>query len=349
MKRLVIGVGEASGDALAAEVVERLPPGVQVTAVAGPRLRALGVTELARAEDLSVMGITEVLPALPRILGIRRTVAQAIQGADLFLAVDAPDFNLPLVKQARGMGVPAVLLGSPQVWAWRKGRAKRIAEIASEVLCLLPFEPPLYERHGGRAVFLGNPVAERCPPLPPGGQDWALLPGSRLSELERLLPTMLQVAEQLPGVTRLSRAPGIPADALVGLPVVDGLVSALTPARAALVASGTATLEVACMGRPQVVIYRVSGGTYAIGRALVRDIEHIALPNLIVGRRAVPEHLQELSVPAIVDDLMAAAETQADFGEELRAALNPQGARQRLADRVAEWLFGDTPGYGGTP
>ncbi len=358
--RLLIAAGEASGDRLAADLVTALRrrlPGLSVRGVAGPAMRAAGVEAVAHQEQIAVMGVAEVLARLPEIQQVRRAMFAAIaEGADLLVVVDAPDFNLPMARAARRAGVPVVFYVSPQVWAWRKGRAKTIAGLAEEVLCLLPFEPAYYEAHGGRASFVGHPVLDRCPPAAGEGVDWALLPGSRRAEIAALLPDMLAAAglllEAEPGaVIRLPVAPGlrredleaVGGEALARVALVGSLREAVEPAKAALVASGTATLEVACMGRPMAVAYRVHPLTYAVGRALVKGVEHMALPNLILGRRAIPELLQDFTPQDLVDAWRAAAEDDAQRAAlvELRAALGGGplgGADERAAERVAAVL-----------
>jgi lipid-A-disaccharide synthase len=222
--------------------------------------------------------------------------------------------------------VKVVFYVSPQVWAWRAGRAKTIAELAEKVICLLPFEPALYP--DGKAVFLGSPVAERCPRLAePGSEAWCLAPGSRQQEIERLLPVMLEATEGHERV--LAAAPGVSLECDVRR--IEGLSLAARECKVALVASGTATLELACLGRPMVVIYRVAALTYTVARALV-DVPYIALPNLILGRQVVPEFVQDLD-PAVLRQAMEVAEGGQDL-DEVRAALWPEGAGKRIADLV---------------
>ncbi len=337
--RVLISAGEPSGDRLGAELALSLGqrfPGLELAGLAGPAMRAAGVEALARVEDLSVMGVVEVLAELPRILRVRQAMFEALR-ADLLVVVDAPDFNLPLARRARAAGIPVVFLGSPQVWAWRRGRAAEIAELAAEVVCLLPFEPAIYAALGGRAAFYGHPAAGRVA-WSPTGQGTALLPGSRGSELGRLLGPFLEAAAALEGPLRLGRAPGAELpDLPEGIELVEGLEAAARPSARALVSSGTATLELACMGRPMVVAYKVNALTYAIGRALVTGVEHIALPNLILGRRAVPELLQDFEPEDLVRELEG-LEGQLDDLDEVRERMRGPGAGERIADAVAEHL-----------
>ena len=289
-------------------------------------MRAAGVEAIGRAEELGVMGLVEVMGAIPVAWRLLNQLELAMDDADLLIVVDAPDFNLPLARRARKKGLKVLWYVSPQVWAWRASRAHEIAELAETVICLLPFEPQCYP--DGKAVFLGHPVAEATRPLPaPQGDIWCVAPGSRQQEVDRLLSVMLEATAGRP--RRVSRAPGLD---LVG---VDGLRTAAEPAVACLVASGTATLELACMGRPMVVCYAVHPLTHFIGRRLV-DAPFIALPNLILGRRVVPEFVQDLD-PVI----LRAALLEAERGQELsevRQRLRPEGALGRIADCVRSYL-----------
>lgn len=347
--KVLLSAGESSGDQLGAQIWSHLNQGREGEGLAGPAMRAAGVAPLARVEDLSVMGISEVIAALPRILGLRRTMMQALErGPDLFIGIDAPDFNLPLAKRAKALGIPVVLIGAPQVWAWRGGRAKGIAALADRIICLLPFEPPYFQAHGGDAVFLGHPASGALQDLGPCGPDWAMLPGSRAAEIERLLPDMLQAAALVraahPGsVVRLPVAPGLdrallaPAQA-AGVQLVDTLEQALQPARAALVASGTASLQVACHGRPQAICYRVAPLTYGVGKALVRGIEHIGLPNLILDDAGIPEHIQDFDGETLARTWQQVAGAQQGLSARLHATLQGEGAAARIAANIGALL-----------
>lgn len=325
---ILVSAAEPSGDRLAADLVSAL--GVPARGLAGPAMRAAGVEAIGHAEELGLMGLFEVVEALPRAWRLHRDLVQALDGCRLLVVVDAPDFNIPLARAAKKRGVPVLFYVSPQVWAWRAGRARTIAELAEKVICLLPFEPALYP--DGKAVFLGSPVAERCPRLGEASSNaWCLAPGSRQQEVERLLPVMLQASE---GHERLlAAAPGLDLNADVQR--VEGLSEAARRCPVALVASGTATLELACMGRPMVVVYRVGALTYSVAKALV-DVPFIALPNLIMGRQVVPEFVQQLD-PEVLRRELEAAEGGQDL-EEVRNALWPEGAGERIADLVRGYL-----------
>ena len=308
-------------------------------------MRAVGVEAVAQAEEVSVMGVVEVLAKLWTLLGVRRRVRAALaEGADLLVVVDAPDFNLPLARKARSLGIPVVFYVSPQVWAWRRGRAVEIASLARDVLCLFPFEPPAYTNHGGTATFVGHPVAERLGPGAKKGTHFAVLPGSRRSEVARHGPPFraavaaLRAAEPEAEI-RMPLAPGLMREEVgewPGVTITPDLEFALAGARSALVASGTATLEAACLGVPHVVAWRGHPLTYWIGRLLVRHVRWIGLPNLVSGRQVVPEFIQHLKGAELAAAWRAAAEDgdQPEALAAVRTALAGPGAVKRAADRV---------------
>ncbi len=351
--RVFVSAAEASGDRLAAEMVQGLHqrvPGLRVRGLAGPAMREAGVEPLARAEDVSVMGVVEVLAKLRGILALRRRVLAGLaEGADLLVVVDAPDFNLPLARAAKGLGIPVVFYVSPQVWAWRRGRAREIAALAAEVLCLFPFEPAAYAPHGGRASFVGHPVAGRLAPAP-AGTHFAVLPGSRRAELGRHGPAFRAAVAALqsavPGAEiRLPVAPGLRPEELgewPGVSLTETTEQALEGARAALVASGTATLEAACLGVPHVIAWRGHPLTYWIGRLLVRDVRWIGLPNLVLGELVVPEFIQHLDGARLAEAWLAAADDadQVAALARVRQALAGEQAVTRAVERVAAALVG---------
>jgi len=275
------------------------------------------------------------------------------EGPDLLVVIDAPDFNLPLARAARNRGIPVVFYVSPKVWAWRSGRAREIAKIAAQVLCLFDFEPAWYTCWGGSASFVGHPAAETR--REEGhGHGWALLPGSRPQEIRRLLPTLLKVGQILrrndPEVPlRLSVALGqedLVRDLLalqgnLEVSFVEGVEAAVRPSAGALVCSGTATLEVACLGRPMVVVYATHPVTWWLSRRVLRRGAPVALPNIVLGQDVVPEVLQHLE-PA---ELAAALGEAPQGGQRvaldgIRAKLGGPGARERAAAGVMEVLEG---------
>ncbi len=369
---ILIVAGEASADLHASRALEelrRLRPGVRAFGVGGPRLRAAGLEALAPAEEISVMGLAEVLPRLPRILGILRAVARAAaeRKPSAALLVDLPDFNLRLARKLKKLGIPVVYYVSPTIWAWRRGRARKIAKVVDRMLCILPFEERFYEGTGVSARFVGHPLAERPLPGPPeryredlglapARTTVALVPGSRPSELRRIFPAMLDAAERIravrpdaqfvvpvaPTLAREELAPYLASHGTVQVTLVDGRTEEVIGASdAALVKSGTSTLETALMLRPMVVVYKLSWLSYLVGRLLVR-IAHFALVNILAGRGLVPELLQGEASPermaAEIERLLgdrAARDAQLEGLRAVRASLGEPGAARRVAEEIA--------------
>ena len=334
-QRIVIVAGETSGDNLAAGLIAALRvrrPELEFAGIAGPRMVAAGCVAWASAERLAVMGLVEVLRHLPELLRLRRAiVARALRDPPLaFVGVDAPEFNLGLAARLHAHGLPTVQYVSPQVWAWRPGRVRRMARILDHVLCLLPFEKRFYDAAGLPATFVGHPLADRLPlvpdraaaraavGLPPEATVVALLPGSRRGEVERLAGDFLGAAAWLaarrPGtrfvVPLANPAAGAAFEAAraacaakgtapAGLTTIAGQAElALTAANCALVASGTATLEALLCKRPMVVAYRLAPPTAWLFRRLaLMKAPFFAQPNLLAGRALVPELLQEAVTP----------------------------------------------------
>lgn len=331
MLRIGMIAGEASGDHLGAGLIRAIRarvPEAEFEGAAGPEMIAAGCRPLVHAEALAVMGITEVVAHLPRLLRLRRSLRKYFlrRRPDLFIGIDAPDFNLGLERWLRKAGIRTVHYVSPSIWAWRARRVFKVGKAADLVLTLLPFEQPLYAAHGFHAVYVGHPLADRAPRsldrgalrkalhLPAGEQMVALLPGSRFTEVQRLLPIFLETAQwltnHLPEVKFVLPAaspelgryiknqvrmltPDLP------LTVIEGHArEILGAANAGLIASGTATLEAMLWRCPMVVAYRLAAGSYALvkGLGLLR-IQHVALPNLLAGREIVPEFLQYRALP----------------------------------------------------
>jgi lipid-A-disaccharide synthase len=320
--------GEASGDALGAGLMEALArraPGVRFSGICGPRMEALGCRSAYPMERLSVMGFAEVAGRLPELLAQRRRLARELLAdpPDVFVGVDAPDYNLALEARLRAAGVPTVHYVSPTVWAWRRGRIRGIARAVDRMLALFPFEAELYAAHGVPATFVGHPLADAIPladqraharaalGVASDAQAVALLPGSRESELKHLGPAMAATAARLhaerPGLAlvapmatptlearfraHLGRAGDPPVRLLAGRSQ-----EAMAAADVVLLASGTAALEALLLKRPMVVCYRVARLTAALVRPLMA-VEHFSMPNHLAGRGLVPELIQEDAVP----------------------------------------------------
>jgi lipid-A-disaccharide synthase len=372
---VLIVATEASADMHAARVLEELRaarPDVVAFGMGGPKLRAAGLEALRHAEEMSVMGIGEVLPKIPVILGILRELAAAAAARrpPVALLVDSPDFNLRLAKRLKRAGIKVVYYVSPSVWAWRRGRVKTIARVVDRMLCILPFEERFYEGTGVSARFVGHPLAGRARPeavalyrgalgLGAGRTTVALVPGSRRSELKRIFPAMLDAAELIRARHPDAQfvvpvAPGIPASALtpylarhatLAVTLAPGATDAAVGASdVALVKSGTSVLETALMLRPMVVVYRLSWLSYLVGRLFVR-LAHFALVNLLAGRTVVPELLQREAtgerMAAELERLLPEGPERAEQLrglEEVRALLGEPGAARRVAEEIVRIL-----------
>lgn len=366
---LIVG-GEASADLHGAKVLRalrELRPDVRPFGVGGEAMRAEGLDLIAPAEDMAVAGITEVLWALPRILGIRRRLLAAARERrpQVAVLIDHPDFNLRLAKKLKAMGTKVVYFISPQVWAWRQGRVKTIEKLVDKMMVILPFEEAFYAAHGVAAEFVGHPLVDELDGTQPRdaaridlgvslseGPVVAMLPGSRAKEVSKHLPVMLRTAELLreryPTVEVL-----IPIASTLPRALVDAMLSRsgakvrvytgralviLSSADAAVVASGTASLQAGLLTTPLVVVYRVSWLTYQILRRMVK-VAHIAMVNLIAGREVVPELIQgEFNAPNVYQNLVAILdddERRTKMRRELGEVRDTLG-RGRGATRVAE-------------
>ncbi|HET6603894.1 MAG TPA: lipid-A-disaccharide synthase [Xanthomonadaceae bacterium] len=335
--RVGLVAGEASGDQLGAGLVaavrERFPE-AEFAGIGGPAMRSAGCDTWWDCEALAVMGLAEVLAHLPRLLRLRRELLRRLLHwqPDVFVGIDAPDFNLSLERRLKSAGVGTVHYVSPSVWAWRAGRAARMGTSADRVLCLFPMEPPIYARHGIRAHFVGHPLADEFALEPDRAGARALLalaenrpvlamlPGSRLGEIRRLLPVFLEAARLcalrlaalqivIPAANAACRAciESVLADAFArdrapptdSIRILDGQARpAMVAADVVLLASGTAALEALLAKRPMVVAYRLAPASYAIVRALgLLKSRHVSLPNALAGEALVPELLQHECTP----------------------------------------------------
>ena len=378
--RLRVGIvaGESSGDQLGAALIVALRERVsqlECFGVAGPKMIAAGCAAWAGAEELAVMGLTEVVRHLPRLLSLRATLTSRFLAArpDVFVGIDAPEFNLGLAKRLHGQGLKTVQYVSPQVWAWRQGRVRNIGRACDLVLCLLPFETAFYSRHGVPAVFVGHPLADQIPldvdrpgaraalGLQPTATVVALLPGSRVGEIDRLAADFLRAAVWLaerrpelrfiaPMATARAREAFASKQAEVaGAPKVlllEGRAQeALAACDAAIVASGTATLETLLSRRPMVVAYRLGALTaFLLRRLRLVKVPYFSQPNLLVGRSLVPELLQEqVSGAALGEALLGRLNDRSylrELDDEFRKVHETLrgGAAARAADAILELL-----------
>ncbi len=320
--RIALVAGEASGDLLGGELIAGLRaryPDARFAGIGGPRMIAAGLEAWWPSDRLAVMGLVEVLKSLPELLRLRRELIMRVLEwrPDVFIGIDAPDFNLTVEKRLKQRGVRTVHYVSPSVWAWRERRAARLGESADRVLCLFPMEPPIYARHGVDARFVGHPLAEqfalhpdreaarRALGLPENARVLAVLPGSRLGEIARLgaifADAARRVAEGLPGLRVIApmaseacRRAFAPHAASAGIELLDGRAhEAMIAADVVLLASGTAALEAMLAKRPMVVGYRVATLTYLIVRLFkLMKIDRYSLPNVLAGETLVPERMQ---------------------------------------------------------
>ena len=389
--RIGLVAGESSGDTLGAALIAALRarvPDVQVFGMAGPKMVALGCKAWVSSDELGVMGLVEVLKHLPRLLRIRRSLLDRFVAArpDVVVGIDVPDFNLGLEKKLKARGLRTVQYVSPQVWAWRQGRVRTIGQSCDMVLCLLPFETQFYAEHGVRAEFVGHPLADQIPldadregarralGLDSSATVVALLPGSRMGEVERLgadfLAAAAWIAERKPGVKfvapmathrvrvafekQVAAARGLfardhlartEAGRALAINILDGQAQrALAAADGVIVASGTATLETLLTGRPMVVAYKLGAITaFLLKRLGLVKVPYFSQPNLLLGRRRVPEFFQEqVSGAALGAALLQQIEEPAQVAElqaEFRSVheLLRRGGAERAAAAILEY------------
>jgi len=334
---IVLCAGELSGDLHAAHVVTALGglPG-RVVGMAGDRCSDAGMDVRFHHRDYAVIGFTGVLAGLPRFLRLERAMKSLIDRAALFVAVDYPGLNLRLCAHARARGVPVLYYIAPQVWAWGRGRVDRMQRTVDRVAVVLPFETEIYRSAGIPVEFVGHPfvVDHELPvPEPPDRRDGvAILPGSRASEVRHILPVLLDAARDLEAVrpnTRfvIARSPAVAADvyetairrAGVRAEVEADAVLVLNRSRAAMVASGTATLQSALLETPLVIVYRTSALNYALARRVVK-IPNVGLVNVLLGEQVARELVQDRATPRAI----AAA---------VQPLLDDGGARRAMVDR----------------
>ena len=379
--RIGLVAGETSGDQLGADLITSLRerfPAAEFFGMAGPRMLAAGCHALAHVDQLNVMGLVEIIRHYPRLRALRKSLAADIlaRSPHVVIGIDVPDFALWIEARAKASGALAVHYVCPQVWAWRPGRIPGIARAVDLILALFPFEVPFLQGHGISAVHVGHPLADRIPAapdrshyrallgLPPNGPLVALMPGSRRQEVARLadlfLAAGLRLAARQPDIHFVLGAVGPDAAAFLEarrLAVAPQLAvsivqrqatEALLAADAALVASGTVTLEAALCGTPSVVAYRLAPLSYWWLRRLV-TVPHVALPNLLLDQRLFPEFLQEAATP----DALAGAlehwlvdEAAHRACQTKLAGLHAQLVRQagrRAAEAIEAALLARTP------
>jgi lipid-A-disaccharide synthase len=355
--RIFLSAGEASGEhygTLLIAALRGLEPGTDFFGLGGRRMEALGFRPIVRSEDVAVMGITEVVRHMPRIYREYRRLRASIarERPDAAILIDFPDVNLSLAKHLHAQGVPVLYFVSPQLWAWKKHRIRSVQRYVDRMLVIFPFEERFYHDNGVEAEFVGHPLAELDPPAitredfarqtgADASRPWVgLLPGSRSKEIRLNLPEMVRTAALL-GVDAEFLLPLAPTltppqrdhiQALLAelmaaqaapprITLVEDARAVLQHAQASIVASGTATVEAALMGNPFIVVYRISPLSYAVAKRVV-DVPHVAMVNLIAGKRIVPELIQgdftaENAVSHLVP-LLGSGPARAQMQAELR-------------------------------
>lgn len=375
--RIALVAGEISGDNLGAGLIQALRerlPGARFFGIAGPRMAAVGCEVWEPADSLAVMGIFEVLPHLKRLLDIRKRLVGRLLAdpPDVFIGVDAKEFNLSVSRRLKARGIRTVQYVSPQVWAWRQGRVRKISRAVDLMLCLLPFEKKFYDEHGVQACFVGHPLADQIPltsdrrvarqrlGLAEQGTCVAVLPGSRQGEVKNLAADFAATIAWLAArradmrfVAPMANARAreifvaalTHADVAGRVAILEGQAQpAMIASDAVLLASGTATLEAALVRRPMVVAYRLGGlTTFLLKNLGLMKAPYFSQPNLLAGRLLVPEFFNEqvraeILGPAILEQLTRPdhAELDAAF-----AAIHGQlrrNASAQAADAIVELL-----------
>ncbi len=376
-KKILLVAGETSGDLHGShlvEAVQRIDPEIQFLGVGGEGLKRAGMKLLYHSQSLSVVGITEVFAKLGSVLKAFWTLKASLkrEKPDLVILIDFPEFNLRLARVAHRREIPILYYISPQIWAWRPNRIKLIARLVKKMVVLFPFEVPLYEAAGVDVEWVGHPLLDIVKPtlpkerafhqfgLDPKRRTVGLLPGSRRHEIERLLPPLLASAhllqKEIPDLQFvIPLAPGIPKTTLssqmenvsVPVKVVEGFTyDVMNLCELLITASGTATLEGAILGKPTIIIYKVSIPSYWVGRALIR-VDHIGLVNLVAEKEIAPELIQKDVNPRriadeafrILKDPLLSRKMSESMGE-VRQRLGEPGAAERAAQIVTSLLYG---------
>jgi lipid-A-disaccharide synthase len=373
--RVLLVAGEASGDLHGADLLAALRthrPDVQVFGIGGERLREAGMETVVDSGEVATVGVTEVVRTGRTLLRAYRILARRLRQdpPDLCVLIDFPDFNLRLAHVAKRAGVPVLYYIGPQVWAWRRGRVRKIARRVDRLAVVFPFEPELYTERLAAVEFVGHPLLDRvhrtrsredtlrAHGLDPARRTVVLLPGSRPNEIDAMLARLLE-AVRLLDPTGEAQFPLALAHTLsrseiearvraagVDVPVIAGdTYNLVGAADLALVCSGTATLECALLECPMVIVYRLAGLSYAVARLLVRGVRYVGMPNIVAGREVVPELLQGRATPAniaaaaraILDDPARHAAIVEDL-RDVRRRLGRGGAAGRAAAMALEML-----------
>jgi lipid-A-disaccharide synthase len=369
--RIFISAGEASGDLYGSRLVEVLKgrhPGAGFFGCAGPRMQAAGVRAVVDQRSLAVVGIVEVIPHIPRILGELNKLVRACAAdpPDVAILTDSPSFHLPLARKLKRQGVPIVYLVAPQAWAWKQGRVKTMRATLNRLLCIFPFEEAFFQKHGVAATYIGHPLsrlakpqisrAEFCSKLGVAEvtRIVALLPGSRHGELSKHLPILLDAAQRIRERHPVTFVLPLPAGfglqntrfwepvRTASIQVIEGHTwDALAQAELALAASGTVTVEAAMLGTPMVTFYRVNKLSWYLQRWRVQT-PFLTMVNLVAGRRVVPELIQdEMTAERITAEAFHLLEDN-DARENMRAGLaevaKKLGSERDPMEIAADWV-----------
>ncbi len=373
MYKVMISVGEASGDlhgASVANALKNIQPDIKLFGMGGQAMRSAGVDVVHDIADLGVIGFVEVVKNLPRLFKLRDSLVELMhfERPDVLVVIDYPDFNMRLAAKAKEIGIPVVSYISPSAWAWRKGRAKDVAKVVDRLAAIFPFEADVYREAGANVTFVGHPLLDIVKPsmsradaysfftADPNNPIVLLLPGSRTQEITNLLPVMLAAAEKivkqvpdcqfyLPVASTISREmlQNILKNYSLKVTLTDeNTYDLMSIANTAIAASGTVTLEAALLKLPCVVIYKMATLTYWLGKLLVK-IPHFSLPNIVAGRQVIPELLQDAVsadqitrkiLPMLLDN-QEKNRLQHDL-TEVRQKLGDIGAVDRVARVIIE-------------
>jgi len=374
-KKILLVAGEVSGDLHGAhfmEAIQRIDPDIQFLGVGGEHLKKMGMKLLLPFHSLSVVGITEVFLKLRTIFKALQKLKTSMnqERPDLIILIDFPDFNLRLAKIAHRKGIPALYYISPQVWAWRPKRVNLIAKWVKKIIVLFPFEVPLYEAVGVDVEWVGHPLLDIVRPtlsremalqrfdLDPDRKTVALLPGSRMDEVKRLLPPLLASAYLLqkeisalqfiiplaPGISKENLSPWMRESAIPVKMVEGWTYDVMNLSDLLITASGTATLEGAILGKPMIIVYRVSLISYWIGRILIQ-VDHIGLVNIVAEKEIAPELIQnEVNPSRIVEEALrilrdpVLVKKMTESMGKVRQSLGERGAAERAARIVMSLL-----------
>ncbi|RLB82272.1 MAG: lipid-A-disaccharide synthase [Deltaproteobacteria bacterium] len=371
----MIIAGEASGDLHGAHLVRAmlgLNPGLEFFGIGGNALRQAGVRIRIDNSEMAVVGISEAFSKINLLLRALKLAKQDLRESrpDLLILIDFPDFNLRVAHVAQRLGIPVMYYISPQVWAWRTGRVKKIKGVVDHMVVIFPFEVDFYKKWNVPVTFVGHPLLDTMQPeategkaedLKGNGLLVGLLPGSRNEEVTRLLPTMVQVAEILservegirfaiPVASSVDRA-GVEAEVRGTntrfLILSNRLHDVLRVARLVITASGTVTLEAAITGTPMIIVYKVSALSYWLGKCLIR-VKHIGLANLVAGRQIVPELIQaDASAETIADQALRMLRDEKGLAQmrhellQVGERLGMPGASRRAAEVAMSLLSGN--------